>query len=139
VSLVSKIIEINDIGPGEHVGYGATHTTTRPVTRVAVVPAGYHDCVPRSFSDHDGTVMVHGHVAPIIGRISMDSMTIDVTDVPGAAVGSDVLIYGRYNDNEILIEEAAGRIGTIPYELMARVGPRVQRILTAHGATARPM
>src|SRR5581483_7724532 len=116
--------------------YGATFTTDRP-TRVAVVPAGYHDCVPRALSNF-GHVSVLGVTCPIIGRVSMDSMMIDVTNAEDAWVGTDVVIYGEWNGARVEIEDVAEAIGTIPYEIMARVGPRVQRILSAHAFDVRP-
>ena len=132
VRLVSRIVEISDVCPGEFVGYGATYTTNAP-TRIGVVPAGYHDCVPRSFSNH-GSVEVLGVRAGIIGMVSMDSMMIDLSNCPNAVVGTDVTLYG----GNVPIEDIAAAADTIPYELLTRVGPRVQRIFTAHGGFSRP-
>ncbi len=76
--------------------------------------------------------MVYGRRCPIVGTVSMDSMTIDLSGCPDATVGSDVLIYGRRGDEHVPLEDVSRVIGTIPYEVMARVGPRVQRIFTRH-------
>ncbi len=74
--------------------------------------------------------VVAGVRCPVVGRVSMDSMTIDLTDCPEATVGADVLVYGRHHDWSLPLEELAGPSGTIAHELLARLGPRVQRILT---------
>jgi alanine racemase len=77
-------------------------------------------------------VSVAGRDCGIVGRISMDSMTVNLTDCPEAQVGSDVLILGRYGSSEVAPEPLATTIDTIAYELMVRIGPRVQRIITGH-------
>ena len=126
--------DANRLEPRQHrerVGYGGTHTARKTGERIGVVPAGYADGVPRALSNL-GHVIVAGLSCPIVGAVSMDSMTIDLTACPTAAVGSDVLIYGRHGDWDVPLEEVAQAIGTIPYELMIRRGPRVQRILTRH-------
>jgi alanine racemase len=99
--------------------------------RIGVVAAGYHDCIPRAFSNF-GSVMVNGQHCPIVGTVSMDSMTIDITRCRDAIVGSDVTIYGRHGASFVPIEDVARKIGTIPYELLTRIGPRVQRVFTRH-------
>ncbi len=131
VSLVSRIVETYPIEPGERVGYGGTFRAPVGGTRIGVVPAGYDDCLPRAFSNF-GHVIVAGKRCPIIGSISMDSMTIDLSRAPEADVGSDVVIYGRQGEVEISIENVAKAIGTIPWELMTSIGTRVQRIFTRH-------
>jgi Alr-MurF fusion protein len=131
ISLVSRIVQIINVPGGEQVGYGGSYTAPSEGGRVGVVPAGYHDCIPRAFSNF-GYVIVAGARCPIVGKVSMDSMTVNLDACPNATVGSDVLIYGRHGDSEVPLEEVSHAIGTIPYEVMARVGPRVQRILTSH-------
>jgi alanine racemase/UDP-N-acetylmuramoyl-tripeptide--D-alanyl-D-alanine ligase len=130
ISLVSTIVEIHRLPPGEHVGYGATFQTPASAM-IGVVPAGYDDCFPRALSNV-GSVFVHGVRCPIVGTISMDSMTIDLTHCPGATVGSNVLIYGGLDSSFISIEDVARSLSTIPYELLTRIGPRTQRIFTEH-------
>jgi alanine racemase len=131
VSLVSRIVQVKDVPEREGVGYGATWRAPAGGGRIGVVPAGYFDCVPRAYSNV-GHVMVDGVRCDIVGTVSMDSMTVDLSGCPGAAAGSDVLLYGRLGGSEVPLEAAARSIGTIPYEVMARVGPRVQRVLTRH-------
>ncbi len=129
--LVSRIVEVLELKEGDRIGYGGTFRVPPGGARVGVVPAGYHDCVPRALSNV-GHVIVAGVRCPILGHVSMDSMTVDLSGCEEARVGSDVLILGRYGDWLVAPEELAAKIGTIPYELMVRVGPRVQRIFTRH-------
>ncbi|HEX3910877.1 MAG TPA: alanine racemase [Solirubrobacteraceae bacterium] len=129
--LVSRIVEVLELSEGDRIGYGGSYRVPAGGARVGVIPAGYHDCVPRAFSNV-GHVIVAGVRCPILGRVSMDSMTVDLSGCEDARVGSDVLILGRYGDWLVSPEELAAKIGTIPYELMVRVGPRVQRIFTRH-------
>ena len=132
VALVSQIVEIQDLSEGDRIGYGGTYRVSAGERRrVAVVAAGYHDCVPRCLSNF-GYVSVDGRKCRILGRVSMDSMVVDVSACPGAAVGSDVLIYGRHGGSSVSIEEVAAAMDTIPYELLSRVQPRVLRVLTQH-------
>ena len=131
VALVSQIVEIQDLSEGDRIGYGGTYRVPAEGRRVAVVAAGYHDCVPRGLSNF-GYVSVDGRKCRILGIVSMDSMVVDVSDCPSAAVGSDVLIYGRHGGAIVPIEEVASAMDTIPYELLSRVQPRVLRVLTQH-------
>jgi alanine racemase len=127
VSLVSKIAQVRQIPRGWTVGYGATYTVEQESLRMGIVPLGYHDGLPRSLSNR-GSVLVEGRRAPMIGRISMDSVMIDLTDIPAAREGSDVLLFGRLHGDELRPETLAEAGGTIAYELLARIGPRVQRV-----------
>jgi alanine racemase len=131
MGLVSRVVAIRTLQPGERVGYGGTFRARHAHTLIGVVPAGYYDCVPRSLSNL-GAVLVDGVRCDIVGRVSMDSMTVDITDAPSPSVGSNVLIYGRWDDWLVPMEEVAAAVGAIPYELMTGVGPRVERIFTRH-------
>jgi alanine racemase len=131
MALVSRLVQVIDVEAGERVGYGGIYTVPEQGVRLGVVPAGHHDCVPRAFSNF-GHVMIAGVRCPIVGRVSMDSMTVDVTGCPSAVVGSDVLIYGRRGDWQVPLEEVSAAVGSNAHEVMARVGPRVQRIFTNH-------
>jgi len=138
VSLVSQIVEIAEVKQGETIGYGGTYTAMADM-RIAVVAAGYYDGIPRSLSNMRQTVVIHGTMCDIVGRVSMDSMMIDVSNVPTACEGSDVLIYGDWNGNKLDISQVAESIDTIPYELMTRVGGRVQRIAVSNRTPQRPI
>jgi alanine racemase len=126
--LEGAIMQIRDVAMGETVGYGATWTARRQ-TRIAVLGAGYKDGVPRSLSWREGANPPQAHVGgrrcPIIGRVSMDMMAIDVTDLAAPVKRGDrAEILGP----NILIDEAAGWAGTISYELLTRLGSRYARL-----------
>jgi alanine racemase len=129
IGLVTRIESVKRYPKGHRIGYGGTFVVPHDDFPVGVVPIGYHDAIPWQLgASGKGVVLVAGHPAPIIGRISMDSMTIDLSNVPMAAPGLDVLVYGRHLGQEIRPEEVASACDTIAYELLARIGPRVQRI-----------
>ncbi|MBN2724985.1 MAG: alanine racemase [Deltaproteobacteria bacterium] len=127
VSLASRIIAVRNLKRGTKVGYSATYEVRRESIRAGVVPMGYHDGLPWNLSGK-GTVIIHGKSVPIIGRISMDSMLVDLNSVPEAVSGDDVLIFGNMDGYERRPEEVAEQAGTIVYELISSTGPRVQRI-----------
>src|SRR5882724_11051467 len=129
VELKARIVQIRNIERGESVGYGGTWTARRP-TRLAVVAAGYADGYFRAASANDGTrgaeVVVAGKRCPIAGRISMDLMTVDVTDLEKNAVrrGHMVTLIGE----GITVDELAHHFGTIGYEVLTSLGPRYARV-----------
>lgn len=118
----TEIVRLKELPPGHAVGYGATFQTTR-TTRVATLPVGYADGYNRLLSNR-GFVLVQGERAPVIGRVSMDLVTIDVTDIGGVGVGDEVILLG----GGITAEELAAKLGTISYEVFCTVGPRVPRV-----------
>jgi alanine racemase len=126
VGLTSRIASLQEFAPGETLGYNRSFTAQR-ITRVGIVPFGYDDGLPWRLSGV-GEVLVEGRPAPIVGRISMDQMQVDVTDIPGVGVGAEVLLYGTHNGHTLRPELVAEKAGTIPYELLTRVGARVHRI-----------
>ena len=115
----SEIIAIQQVQAGERVGYGSRWQAERE-GRIAVVACGYADGYPRHAPDGTPT-FVEGQVAPVAGRVSMDMMTIDVTHVPEATVGSEVELWGE----NIPVDVVADRSGTIGYELLCAIAPRV--------------
>jgi alanine racemase len=126
--LEGAILQTRTVHAGETVGYGATWQATRE-TRIAVLGAGYKDGVPRSLSSGNANtppqVFLGGKRCPVIGRISMDMMAIDVTDLPRpVSRGETAEILGPH----ILIDEAASWAGTISYELLTRLGSRYARL-----------
>jgi len=126
VGLTSRIASVQEFAPGETLGYNRSFTAQRR-TRVGIVPFGYEDGLPWRLSGA-GEVLVEGRRAPIVGRISMDQMQVDITDLPGVDAGAEVLLYGTHNGHTLRPEEVAEKAGTIPYELLTRVGARVHRI-----------
>src|SRR6266853_1398036 len=126
IGLTSRITSIQEFAPGDTLGYNRTFTATRP-SKVGIVPFGYDDGLPWRLSG-SGQVLVEGRPAPIVGRISMDQMQVDLTDIPGAGIGAEVLLYGTRNGHTLRPEKVAEDAGTIPYELLTRLGERVHRI-----------
>ena len=126
----TEIARLKELPPGHAVGYGMTYRTARP-SRIATLPVGYADGYNRLLSNR-GEVLVRGRRVPIVGRVSMDMTTIDVTDVAGAAVGDEVVLLGRQGDDEISVEELAEKLGTISYEVLCSVGARVPRVYLDH-------
>jgi len=137
VELKARVMQIRDIERGESVGYGATWTARRP-TRLAIVSAGYADGYLRAGSSNDGTrgadVMVVGKRCPVAGRISMDLMAVDVTDLDKNAVrrGHMVTLIG----DGITVDELAHHFGTIGYEVLTSLGPRYTRVYKGGGTTS---
>jgi alanine racemase len=126
IGVTSRVTSIQEFAPGATLGYNRTFTAARK-TRVGVVPFGYDDGLPWSLSGK-GQVLVEGRPAPILGRISMDQMQVDVTDLPGIGTGAEVLLYGTHNGHTLRPELVAQQAGTISHELLTRLGERVHRI-----------
>jgi Alr-MurF fusion protein len=126
VGLTSRITSIQEFSPGDTLGYNRTFTAKRR-TKVGIVPFGYDDGLPWRLSGM-GQVLVEGRAAPIVGRISMDQMQVDLTDIPDAGIGAEVLLYGTHNGHTLRPEQVSQMAGTIPYELLTRLGERVHRI-----------
>lgn len=132
MSVISQIALIKSIPMGESIGYGRIFIAERDSV-IATVPIGYHDGLARSLSNQ-GQVIIKGKFAPVAGRISMDWTTIDVTDIPGVAVGDIVTIIGSDRGNEVRAEDIAGMLGTISYETTCGFSSRVPRIYRESGA-----
>ncbi|HEY2830357.1 MAG TPA: alanine racemase [Thermoanaerobaculia bacterium] len=118
----TEIARLKTLPPGHAIGYGTTFHTTRE-SRIATLPVGYADGFNR-LQSNNGTVLVRGRRAPIVGRVSMDLVTIDVTDIQGAAVGDEVILLG----DGITADEIAARIDTISYEVFCSISARVPRV-----------
>jgi alanine racemase len=129
MSLTSRVVAVKGLRPGEGVGYGWRFTTEEP-RAIAVVPAGYADGLDTRMANR-AAVLVRGHRAPVVGAISMDMMTIDVTGLGDVQPGDEVVIIGRQGDEswqQIDAREMASVIGTIPWEIVCRLGSRVERV-----------
>lgn len=126
MSLTSRVVAVKGVRVGETVGYGGRFTADRPVT-LAVIPAGYADGLDRRLEDR-GVVLIRGQRAKIVGAVSMDMLTADVTDIDGVGTGDEVVFLGSQGDKAIDAREVADWIGTIPYEVLCRLGSRVERI-----------
>ena len=127
LSWKSHVIHLKEVGPGIGVSYGATYVTEKPMTRIATVSAGYADGYPRALSNQ-GCVLIHGKKAPIIGRICMDQMMVDVTDIPDVQVEDVVTLVGTDGDETITIEEIANPAARFDYEMLCDISSRVTRV-----------
>lgn len=128
MSLTSRVVAVKGVRVGETVGYGGRFTADRAVT-LAVIPAGYADGLDRRLEGR-GAVLVRGRRAPIVGAVSMDMLTVDVTDIEAVGPGDEVVFLGSQGaapEQTIDAREMAAWIGTIPYEILCRLGARVQR------------
>ena len=126
MSLRTRIINLRNVAAGEGVGYNARFVAKRP-SRIAVLAAGYGDGLHRSLGNR-GSVLVRGQLAPIVGIISMDVTMIDVTDIPGAALGDVATIYGTDGEHTHPAHLVARSIGTVTSDLLCAVSQRVHRI-----------
>jgi len=124
--LTTVVAQLKAVPPGAGVSYGHRFVATRP-TLIAALPVGYADGYSRRLSGC-GEVLVRGCRAPVAGTVCMDWTMVDVTDIPGVAVGDRVTLLGRDGAEEVTAEEWAGRIGTISYEVFCLVGQRVPRV-----------
>jgi alanine racemase len=127
MTLTSRIVAVKGIRAGEGVSYGMRFRTDVP-RKVAVVPAGYADGLDIRLGGR-GAALVRGRRAAIVGAVTMDMLMIDVTDLE-VAPGDEVVLVGSQNDDRIDVREMAAAIGTIPYELLCRVGTRIERVYT---------
>ena len=127
LSWKSHVIHVKEVGPGIGVSYGATYVTEKPMTRIATVSAGYADGYPRALSNQ-GCVLIHGKKAPIIGRICMDQMMVDVTDIPDVQVEDVVTLVGTDGDETITIEEIANPAARFDYEMLCDISSRGTRV-----------
>lgn len=128
--LRSEVLALRDLRPGDRVGYDGTFTASRP-TRLATLPIGYGDGLLRAASNR-GFVLVRGRRCPLVGRVSMDLSTVDVTDVPGVAVGDEACFLGAQEGPDgvrgaIDMVELAEASGTAPYEVLCAISRRVPR------------
>ena len=125
LALRSIVTHVKTVEKGATVGYGSLWKA-RDTARVATVAIGYADGVHRARANR-GDVLVRGKRAPLIGMVSMDAITLDVTDVPGARLGDVATLIGRDGDQVITAEEVAEWSGTISYEVLTSIGHRVER------------
>jgi alanine racemase len=125
LSLLSRIVAVKGIRAGEASGYGLKVPFGEPAS-IAIVPAGYADGLDLRLAGR-GYMLVRGRRAPIVGSVCMDMTMIDVTGME-VATGDEVVIIGEQGDESIGVREMAAAVGTIPYELLCRVGSRIQRV-----------
>ena len=128
MSLTSRVTAVKGLRPGESVGYGGRFQADTPRS-IAVVPAGYADGLDTRLGGR-GSVLIRGHRVPVVGAVSMDMITVDVTGLDDVSPGDEVVILGAQGDESwqrIDAREMAASIGTIPWEIVCRLGTRVER------------
>ena len=131
MSFKTTIVLIKDFPAGYGIGYNSTFVTSRP-TRIATIPVGYGDGYPLILSNR-GEALIRGRRAPVVGRISMDMCTIDVTHIPGCSVGDEVVLLGRQGKESISAHEIADKAQTISYEVLCALGKRAPRVFLQNG------
>jgi alanine racemase len=134
LSLRSRIVSVKNVRAGEGVGYGATFSPREPRV-VATVPAGYADGLDTRLGGR-GQVLVGGRRAPIVGAVSMDMLAVDVTGMP-VNPGEEVVFLGEQGGDRITVSEMAAAVGTIPYEILCRIGSRIERVYDGAGTVKR--
>lgn len=122
-SLVSMV---KTVVPGDRIGYGRTFIVEHPMT-VATIPTGYADGYSRQLSNK-GFVLIKGERAPILGRVCMDQLMVDVTDIPGVEMETEVILLGESGNEKITADDMAQMIGTIGYEVVCGISKRVNRV-----------
>ena len=120
------VAQVKDVPEGAYIGYGRTYRTTHP-SRIAVLPVGYFDGYDRKISNR-GFVLCNGKRAPVVGRVCMNMVMVDVTHIEGVSLGDEVVLMGTQGDEAVSAEDIAGWTGTINYEVVSRIGTHVPRI-----------
>jgi alanine racemase len=125
MTLKTRITLVRDVGPGRGISYGRDFIATKTM-RVATLATGYADGYPRQTSNQGAQVLIRGKRCPILGRITMDQLMVDVTDLPrDVAPGEEVVFFGKQGDEEITVGEVAAWAGTITWDVLTRLGKRV--------------
>jgi alanine racemase len=127
VRWVSHIAQIKSLPKGHTIGYGLSYVTIRPM-KVAVIPQGYSDGMTRSLSNI-GSFLIGGHKAQILGRVAMNMVVVDVSDIEDVACGDEVVILGNQADLSITAEDLASLMGTINYEVTTHINPLLPRVV----------
>ena len=125
MTLVSRVVAVKGVRAGEGVGYGVHFSPEQPAT-IAIVPAGYADGLDLRLAGR-GHVLIRGRRAPIVGSVCMDMLMADVTGLH-VSPGDDVVIIGSQGEDRVDVREMAAQIGTIPYEILCRIGSRIERV-----------
>lgn len=126
LSWTTRVAWVKQVPSETAIGYGCTFRTAE-ATRIATLPLGYADGYPRLLSNR-GEVLIRGRRAPIVGRVCMDQIMIDVGRIPGVSIGDEVTLIGSQGDQRITADDLAKAVGTISYEILTNVGRRVPRV-----------
>jgi alanine racemase len=122
----TRVVFLKDVSKGTRVSYGGTWRASRR-SRLATLPVGYADGYRRALSTR-GEVLVRGRRCPVVGRVTMDQIIVDVTDARGADIGEEVVLLGRQGRASVTAEDMAAWADTIPYEILCGLTARVQRV-----------
>ena len=133
LQFLSRVTHVKTIPAGREISYGGTYVTTKPTT-VATIPVGYADGYRRSLSGKFH-VLIHGQKAPILGKVCMDQMMVDVTDIPDVCVNDRVVLVGKFDDECITMEQIAEAADSFNYEFVCGISRRVPRIYVSGGKT----
>jgi alanine racemase len=125
MSVKARIAAIQNLGPGDSVGYGMRYTAPNS-RRIAVLPLGYGDGFPRV--RNQGAVLIHGRRAPLVGGVAMDAITVDVTDIPAAKLWDEAIVMGKQGDDEISVHEVAKLKGSVSYDVLTAWRARLPRV-----------
>jgi alanine racemase len=128
MSLKARVVLVRALGAGERPSYGRRRALARDSV-VAVIPLGYADGVPRAWFDHHGTVLVGGQHRPLAGTVTMDQIVVDCGPESGVDVGDEVVLIGRQGGSTLSASDWATVLGTISYEVLCGIGPRVTRVV----------
>jgi alanine racemase len=120
----TRISLIRNVSAGRTISYGRTYVVAQPA-RIATLGVGYADGYQRHLSNRGAEVLVGGKRCPVLGRVTMDQIMVDVSSVPEAIEGDEVVLIGPQADAEISVGELADKAGTIPWEIFTGIGPRV--------------
>ena len=133
LELKSCVSYVKEVPADTPISYGGTYVTSKP-EKIATIPVGYGDGYPRALSNK-GYVLIHGKKAPICGRVCMDQMMVNVTEIDGVKEGDEVTLIGQDGGNKITVEELADLAGTFNYEFVCGLGKRVPRLYEQGGKT----
>jgi alanine racemase len=125
MAVKARIAAIQDLEPGDHVGYGMRFTADSP-RRIAVLPLGYGDGYPRV--RNMGCALIHGRRAPLVGGVAMDALTVDITDIPAARLWDEAVLMGRQGQDEISVHEVARLKNSVSYDVLTSWRARLPRI-----------
>lgn len=137
LSLKTRIVHICAVGNGESAGYGRAFVAQRD-SRIGILPVGYADGIPRALSCGKGEVLIRGQRVPVVGRVCMDQLAVDLTDIREASVGDLVTLIGRDSEDELTAAEVADRAGSISNELLSRMGRRLKITVCRRGPALKP-
>jgi alanine racemase len=127
LALKTRITMIRELPAGHGVSYGRTFITPREMP-VATLAIGYADGCNRHLSNQGADVLIRGRRCPLLGRVTMDQIMVDVSGVGDAAIGDEAILIGASGDEEILAAEVAAKAGTIAWDIFTSIGPRVDRV-----------